>query len=89
MRVIQRSLKSKFESPFAAIEKQLKINIKDDLLPLLGSEIALALPMQGMGMVGIPGVVMSAPEAKESGGVRLYWLLQYETRNACAPCCRS
>ena len=57
-----------YESPFAVIEKQLKINIKDDLLPLLGSEIALALPMQGMGMVGLPGVVMSAPQAKEGSG---------------------
>jgi len=56
------------EPPFAAIEKQLKINIKDDLLPLLGSEIALALPIQGMGIVGLPGVMMSSPEAKEGPG---------------------
>jgi len=33
------------ESPIDAIEKQLKIKIKDDLLPLLGSEVALSLPM--------------------------------------------
>lgn len=56
------------ESPFAAIERQLKINIKDDLLPLLGSEIAIALPMQGMGMVGIPGVITAVPNTKESSG---------------------
>ena len=56
------------ESPFAAIEKQLKINIKDDLLPLLGSEIAIALPMQGMGIMGMPGVMISVPNTKESSG---------------------
>ena len=43
-----------FEPPFAAIEKQLKINLKDDLLPLLGSEIALRLPVTGLDLVGIP-----------------------------------
>jgi hypothetical protein len=34
------------ETPFSALEKQLKIKIKDDLLPLLGSEVALSLPIQ-------------------------------------------
>ena len=59
--------KVEFESPFAAIENQLKISIKDDLLPLLGSEIGIGLPMQGMGigMVGISGVATVSPEAKE------------------------
>lgn len=32
------------ESPFAIYEQKLGIKIKDDLLPLLGNEIALALP---------------------------------------------
>jgi hypothetical protein len=32
------------DSPFAYLEKQLGINIKDDLLPLLGNEIAVAMP---------------------------------------------
>ena len=32
------------ETPFAAYEKKLGIKIKDDLLPLLGNELALALP---------------------------------------------
>jgi hypothetical protein len=32
------------EPPFAALEKKLGLKIKDDLLPLLGNEIALALP---------------------------------------------
>ena len=63
------STKAEFESPFAAIENQLKINIKDDLLPLLGSEIAVGLPMQGMGlgMMAIPGVATVVPDMKEGG----------------------
>jgi len=32
------------ESPFAIYEKKLGLKIKDDLLPLLGNEMALALP---------------------------------------------
>jgi hypothetical protein len=42
-----------FEPPFAAIEKQLKINLKDDLLPLLGSEIAIRLPVTGLDVFGV------------------------------------
>ena len=44
------------ESPFAAIEQRLKIKLKDDLLPLLGSEIALRLPTESANMIGIPGL---------------------------------
>jgi hypothetical protein len=51
------------ESPFAAIEKQLKINLKDDLLPLLGSEIAIRLPLKDFNMLGLP-----APGGLISGG---------------------
>ena len=40
------------ESPFAAIEKKLKMNLKDDVLPLLGSEIAVRLPATGLALVG-------------------------------------
>lgn len=35
-------------SPLVDLEKQLKIKIKDELLPLLGSEIAVSLPLTGM-----------------------------------------
>ena len=42
------------ESPVASIEKKLKLNLKDDVLPLLGSEIALRLPATGLGFVGLP-----------------------------------
>src|SRR5829696_2344625 len=54
------------QSPFAAIEKQLKIKIKDDLLPLLGSEIALRLPIKDFGMLGLSRGPMSMPESKDS-----------------------
>jgi hypothetical protein len=37
------------EPPFAALEKQLKIKIKDDLLPLIGSEIVVSVPMSSAG----------------------------------------
>src|SRR6185503_321305 len=43
-----------FEPPFAAIEKQLKMNLKDDLLPMLGSEIAIRLPVTGLDVFGVP-----------------------------------
>lgn len=32
--------------PFAEIENRLKINIKDDLLPLLGSEVVISMPVK-------------------------------------------
>lgn len=44
-------------SPFAAIEERLKIKLKDDLLPLLGSEIALRLPTESANIMGIPGIL--------------------------------
>jgi hypothetical protein len=53
------------ESPFAAIEERLKIKLKDDLLPLLGSEIALRLPTNGANIVGLPAVIVGAPAATE------------------------
>ena len=43
-----------FESPFAALEKKLKLNLKDDVLPLLGSEITLRLPVTGLDLFGLP-----------------------------------
>lgn len=53
-------------SPFAAIEKQLKIKIKDDLLPLLGSEIAVRLPVNNFSFLGftvLPGGVAPQPNS--------------------------
>ncbi|HKG59226.1 MAG TPA: DUF3352 domain-containing protein [Pyrinomonadaceae bacterium] len=54
-----------FESPFAEIEKRLKMNIKDDLLPLVGPEIAIRLPMSNMNIIGLPGVAPPTAEVKE------------------------
>jgi len=42
------------EPPFAALEKQLKIKIKDDLLPLIGSEIVVSVPMSSAGWLTSP-----------------------------------
>jgi hypothetical protein len=53
------------ESPFAAIEQRLKISLKDDLLPLLGSEIALRLPTKGSNIIALPGLVVGAPGTAE------------------------
>jgi hypothetical protein len=53
------------ESPFAAIEQRLKISLKDDLLPLLGSEIALRLPAKDSNIIGLPGIVVGMPPTKE------------------------
>ncbi len=50
-------------SPLAAIEERLKIKLKDDLLPLLGSEIALRLPTESANLVGIPGILPATPIA--------------------------
>jgi hypothetical protein len=49
------------DPPIVALEKQLKIKIKDDLLPLLGSEIAISLPMTGMDWFQPPKAATPAP----------------------------
>ena len=54
------------ESPFKTIENRLQINIKDELLPLLGSEIAVGLPMEGLNIAGIPGPGDPAQRKKEN-----------------------
>ena len=44
--------------PFAAFEKKAGFKIKEDLLPVLGNEIALAgslKTLQGFGVIGVPG----------------------------------
>ena len=53
------------EYPFAELEKELKINIKNDVLPLLGPEIAIRLPMNNMNIIGLPGVAPPTAEVKE------------------------
>jgi hypothetical protein len=48
------------ESPVAALERQLKIKIKDELLPLIGSEISVSVPMTGMEWLQPPQVAPPA-----------------------------
>jgi hypothetical protein len=54
------------ESPFAEIEKRAKISIKDDLLPLLGPEVAIRLPMKNMGVLGLPSALPATPEVTKA-----------------------
>jgi hypothetical protein len=68
---------TEFQPPYAALEKQLKIKINEDVLPLLGSEIVLSLPLSGIALAQPPGAPVSEPQqpkpdaadpkAKESG----------------------
>ena len=43
------------ETPFTALEAQLKLKVKDDILPLLGSEVAFSLPMRTLDFLPSPG----------------------------------
>src|SRR6185369_5606869 len=61
---IQPAKEGEFQPPYAALEKQLKIKIKDDLLPLLESEIAVILPLNGLGITQPPTPVSDQPEPK-------------------------
>lgn len=58
--------RTEFESPFKPIEKKLELSIENDLLPLLGSEIAVAFPLNGLNMFGLPGPGAAEPEKKEN-----------------------
>ena len=40
-------------SPLSQLEQVLKINLKEELIPLLGSEIALSLPLKDMNFFGV------------------------------------
>ena len=41
-------------TPLKTIERILKINVKDEVLPLLGSEVAVVMPMGEFGLFGPP-----------------------------------
>src|SRR5262249_17558201 len=62
---ITGTIKADNESPFKPIEKQLGISIENDLLPLLGGEIAIGLPMKGLNVFGITGPTPPAPDKKD------------------------
>jgi hypothetical protein len=52
--------------PLATLEKHLKINLKDELLPLLGSEIAVRLPLKGFDMLGVQIRTSASIDAKDN-----------------------
>jgi hypothetical protein len=52
--------------PFVAIEKQLNIKIKEDLLPLLGSEVVVSLPLKILDDGPIPKAVVDSAAAKDT-----------------------
>src|SRR5688572_2470784 len=56
-------------SPLKTIEKLLKINIKDELLPVLGSELAISLPASGSIPFGPPNLSPQPQPKNESGEV--------------------
>jgi hypothetical protein len=57
---IQTIKEEEFVSPFAVFEQKLGIKVKDDLLPLLGNEVAFSMPIKSFGF-GAPGPA-AAPE---------------------------
>lgn len=40
-------------APLKTIERITKINVKDELLPLLGPEVAVSMPMNNFGLIGL------------------------------------
>lgn len=51
-----RGAPDEFMAPLKAIEKVLKIKIKEELLPVLGPELAISLPMTGFNPFGPPNL---------------------------------
>jgi hypothetical protein len=58
------SVKENPPSPFAAFERLMGIKIKDDLLPLLGNEVAVTIPLATLDNSRPPPV---APETTDAG----------------------
>jgi hypothetical protein len=59
---IQNVKEVEYESPLGTIEKQIKIKIKDDLLPLLGSEVVVSLPFKELDFVAPGGPSTAKPD---------------------------
>jgi hypothetical protein len=65
--VSRRGRSTQPEVPFASMEKQLGIKIKDDLLPVLGNELAMSLPVNWLN--DMPGIqTAQSNETKASDG---------------------
>ena len=58
---------TEFAGPFAEIEKHLKIKIKDDVLPLLGSEIVVSMPVNFLEDSRPPKPIPEASPSTSSG----------------------
>ena len=54
------------EPPIVSLEKRLKLNLKDELLPLLGSEIVVSVPMTGLDWFQPPKVDSSTTSPSPS-----------------------
>jgi hypothetical protein len=52
-------------APLKTIERILKINVKDDLLPLLGSEVAVSMPTSEFGLFGFGLAGPRQPSSKD------------------------
>ena len=75
------------EPPFAALEKKLQLNFKDDVLPLLGSEVAIRLPVKDFNIFGLgrPGVQKPTEGAANGGPLLLFSLKDKEAVRAFMP----
>lgn len=62
-----RPEKAEFQpTMIAEVEKQLKINIKDELLPLLGSEVVVSLPLTNFDWIQPPPSASPSPSPNAS-----------------------
>ena len=57
---------STFESPFAAYEAKLGLKVREDLIPLLGNEIAATVPVKMLGL-GIKQPATTSATVNQSG----------------------
>ncbi len=57
---------SEYQPGFAAIEKRLNVKIKDELLPLLGSEVAVSFPLTGLDVLQPPTTQPAASPSPSS-----------------------
>jgi hypothetical protein len=69
-RTVQTIKASEPESPFASYEKTLGLKINEDLLPLLGSEVAFSIPVQALKM-GTPALSPTFQKPGADGSRRL------------------
>jgi Protein of unknown function (DUF3352) len=51
------------ETPFERLEKQLKIKFKDDLVPLLGPEVVISVPLTGFDLLQPPKARVQSPSS--------------------------